>query len=205
MEAGSSPEVLKIRKYPNRRFYDASRSRHVTLDDLHQLVRAGNRIEVTDADRRDITNVVLTQILLEHDPPKLDLFPASLLHQAVQANQDMVRRFIDEYFSKAMDHFLNSRKQFDTFLAQSGLSPMQPTTPFDWARRFLQGFEKGGPNAPAQPSSPAAVHDVAVESLRGEVEKLRVELARLSAAPKPEKSPRTRPSRKTRPPRKGRR
>ena len=59
----------------------------------------------------DITNVVLTQIMLEHDPPKLDLFPPALLHQAIQSNQQMIRRFIDEYFAQAMDAFVASRRR----------------------------------------------------------------------------------------------
>ncbi len=51
---------LEIKKYPNRRFYDVTRSRHVTLNDLHELVQAGNEIVVTDtATGADITNIVL--------------------------------------------------------------------------------------------------------------------------------------------------
>src|SRR5206468_2997082 len=75
-------QVFEIKKYPNRRFYNVSRSRHETLNDLHELVQAGHQIHVIDSKTgHDITNVVLTQIILEHDPPKLDLFPAALLHQ----------------------------------------------------------------------------------------------------------------------------
>ena len=70
--------VFEIKKYPNRRFYDVTRSRHVTLNDLYELVQVGERILVTDSKTgADITNIVLTQIILEHDPPKLDLFPAA--------------------------------------------------------------------------------------------------------------------------------
>src|SRR6185295_15129139 len=115
--------VYDIKKYPNRRFYDATRRRHVTLNDLYELVRTGSRIVVTDSRTgHDITNIVLTQIILEHDPPKLDLFPPALLHQAIQANQQLVRRFIDEYFANAMNAFLNSSKQFDAFVRQAGLA-----------------------------------------------------------------------------------
>jgi polyhydroxyalkanoate synthesis repressor PhaR len=181
-------DPLRIRKYPNRRFYDATHSRHVTLDGLHKLVRAGHRIEVTDAEGRDITNVVLTQILLEHDPPKLDLFPAGLLHQALQANEEMVRRFIDEYFSKAMDLFIHSRKQFDAFLAQSGLSPMHPLTPFDWARKFLQGFGQRGSTVEAPrsqqtiaPQPPATE----MEALRAELDGLKRELSAIASKRRP--------------------
>ncbi|MBK8268099.1 MAG: hypothetical protein IPK83_07245 [Planctomycetes bacterium] len=136
----------EIKKYPNRRFYDVTRSRHVTLSDLHELVRVGNEIFVTDsATGNDITNVVLAQIILEHDPPKLDLFPASLLHQAIQANEQMVRKFIDQYFSRAMDAFVKSRQQFDEYLRRIGVSAMTPMAPFDWVRMLF-------PNPGAQPA-----------------------------------------------------
>lgn len=131
-------KVYEIKKYPNRRFYDVTRSRHVTLNELYDIVLGGDRIVVHDSKTgTDITNVVLTQIILEHDPPKLDLFPASLLHQAIQSNQQMVRRFIDQYFAQAVDAFARSRQQFDSFLSKSGFSPLSPTAPFDWVRMLI--------------------------------------------------------------------
>jgi polyhydroxyalkanoate synthesis repressor PhaR len=146
----------EIKKYPNRRFYDVSRSRHVTLSDLHELVRIGNEIFVTDsATGNDITNVVLAQIILEHDPPKLDLFPASLLHQAIQANEQMVRKFIDQYFSRAMDAFVKSRHQFDEYLKRIGVSAMTPMAPFDWVR-MLFPQQGGNPFMSPSMSSPGA-------------------------------------------------
>jgi len=183
--AGAEPAVLQIRKYPNRRFYDASRSRHVKLEELHELVRGGRRIQVTDPQGRDITNLVLTQILLEHDAPKLELFPVSLLHQALQTNQQVFGRFVDEYFARAMDAFLASKQQFDAFLAQAGLSPLTASTPFDWAQAVLRAF--GGlpssaltpPGVPARTSGPnaGAPHDDLAD-LRREVAELRAELSR---------------------------
>lgn len=148
MTQTSTPQRFEIKKYPNRRFYDVSRSRHVTLSDLHDLVRDGNEIHVTDsATGTDITNVVLAQIILEHDPPKLDLFPSSLLHQAIQANEQMMRKFIDQYFAGAMDAFVQSRKQFDDYLRRIGFSALTPTAPFDWVRMLFPngGFPVAGP------------------------------------------------------------
>ena len=204
MNPPDQPGVLRIKKYPNRRFYDATRSRHVTLEDLYRLVRAGREIAVTDAEGNDITNVVLTQIILEHDPPKLDLFPATLLHQAIQANQDMIRSFIDQYFSKAMDAFLVSRKQFETFLAQAGFNPLQQVSSFDWAKRFIGGLESPksagpppgpGPDAARPPETASAE---AVAALRGEVAALRAELDRMRGSVGPRALPRPREPRRRR-------
>ena len=39
---------LDVRKYPNRRYYDATHSRHMTLEELRSLIRDGYDITVTD-------------------------------------------------------------------------------------------------------------------------------------------------------------
>lgn len=150
-----------ITKYPNRRFYDAANRRHVTLGDLHDIVRAGHDIRVTDKTTgRDITNVVLTQIILEHDPPKMDLFPASLLHQAIQMNESMARRFIDQYLAQAMDAFTRSRQQFESLLRQAGLPAIpQVTPPMDWLRMIMPGMTPPtSKQSPSQPEDSDATH-----------------------------------------------
>lgn len=39
---------IRLRKYANRRYYDISRSRHVTLENIHRLVLEGCDVTVTD-------------------------------------------------------------------------------------------------------------------------------------------------------------
>lgn len=146
------PVRHEITKYPNRRFYDVTLSRHVTLSDLHELVADGNEIVVTDKTAgRDITNIVLTLIILEHDPPKMELFPSSLLHQAIQMNENVVRRFIDQYFAQALNAFSQSRQQFDSFLGRTGVNPSLPKAPMDWFRMFMPGASSNpGASSPGQ-------------------------------------------------------
>ncbi|HZV34316.1 MAG TPA: polyhydroxyalkanoate synthesis regulator DNA-binding domain-containing protein, partial [Verrucomicrobiae bacterium] len=56
-------KTLDIRKYPNRRYYDVTRSQHLTLEDIRELVREGHDIRVTDSKTSaDITPKVLAQI-----------------------------------------------------------------------------------------------------------------------------------------------
>lgn len=179
----------EIKKYPNRRFYDVTRSKHVTLTDLYELVRAGNEIVVTDsATGADISNVVLTQIILEHDPPKMDLFPASLLHQAIQANQQMVRKFVDEYFSQAVNAFAESRKQFDAFLKRSGFSPLSTTAPMDWVRMLFPGMNPPSRPPASQPEAAPPPQTDNMADLRQQMTELREELESLRKN-KPGKAP----------------
>ena len=60
---------IELRRYPNRRYYDSTRSQHLTLDDIYRLVRDGYSVTVSDSKSGDdITARVLTQLILEHDP-----------------------------------------------------------------------------------------------------------------------------------------
>src|SRR5690242_10711594 len=69
----SKSRRLEIKKYPNRRYYDATHSRHLTLEEIRALIQQGYDIQVVDArTSADITAQVLTQIILELDTGKVD-------------------------------------------------------------------------------------------------------------------------------------
>src|ERR1051325_8147841 len=100
MDANASAVPLQIRKYSTRRLCDSTRSRHLTADELYELVRDGHDVVVTDsASGADITHQVLTQMILERDPPKLEVFPTTLLHEIIRANQQMWRRFVEQWLA----------------------------------------------------------------------------------------------------------
>src|SRR5579872_4860512 len=98
MAENTEPQTkhLQIRKYPNRRYYDATRSRHLTLEDIRSLVRDGADIRVTDSKTSaDITAKVLAQIILELDAEKIDAFPVALLVRLIRVNDQLVKDFVD--------------------------------------------------------------------------------------------------------------
>ncbi len=202
-------QTYYVTKYPNRRLYDATSRRYVTLSDLYEFVRDGHEIVVSDKTTgRDITNIILTQIILEHDPPKMDLFPASLLHQAIQMNETMARSFIDQYLGKAMDAFARSRSQFDAFLKQSGI-PTIPSVaaPMDWMRMLMPGMARDTehahtPNEPSHRNRPSKsvaepAPDEEIESLKQQIAALGEQMAQLRETPTPgARSPRKKSARK---------
>ncbi len=120
--------TIAIKKYPNRRYYDSSQSRHVTLEQIHQLIRDGNEVSVTDSKTgEDITSRVLAQIILEMDSLKLSLFPSQMLHMLIQSNESIVHEFVEVYFSQAFDWFLSSRQMFESHFRKAvGLHTNQP-------------------------------------------------------------------------------
>ncbi|WP_428939801.1 polyhydroxyalkanoate synthesis regulator DNA-binding domain-containing protein [Fontivita pretiosa] len=101
------PKQLKINKYPNRRYYDTTRSRHVTLEQIYSLIRDGYEVQVTDSrTRQDITARVLTQILIDLDPQKLRVFPLAMLHRLLRSNPERVNDFIAKQLSQPLNAFL---------------------------------------------------------------------------------------------------
>ena len=73
-------DVIRIRKYPNRRLYDTSRSTHLTHDEVLAIVRRGQRVQISDSrTETDITNEVLLQILIAREPAIVAALPTAAL------------------------------------------------------------------------------------------------------------------------------
>jgi len=135
------PGRLDIRKYANRRFYDTTRSRHITQEEIHQFIRNGHEVRVTDARTgEDITVRVLAQIILDMDEPKLAVFPVELLHRLIQSNETLMRDFVEKYFNQALLLFLESRKKFEEQLRTATGLGIVPPQAIDWARMIGTPF-----------------------------------------------------------------
>ena len=175
---------VELRRYPNRRFYDCTRSQHLTLEDIYRLVRDGYRVTVTDSKtEEDITARILTQLILEHDPLKLAAFPAELLHQIIRSNESLLRDFVQKYFSQALTVFLKSQREFDQYLGQTmGLYGL-PSMGRGWADMMMGPFMRafmanGGEHAAADQTAPQSP-PIEEADLRRTVDDLRQELATL--------------------------
>src|ERR1700751_5335666 len=132
---------LEIKKYPNRRYYDATHSRHLTLDEIQTLIQQGYDLRVVDArTKADITAQVLTQIILELDTPKVDSLPVPLLVRLIRMNDQLVKDFIEKYFNQALNSFLGYQQQFEEQIRKThGLPSLFPSFAA-WTRAMLQPF-----------------------------------------------------------------
>ena len=66
-----SKKIITIKRYSNRKLYDMSRSKYITLAELGELVRRGENIEVIDNDTKaDLTEMTLTQVLMTQQKQK---------------------------------------------------------------------------------------------------------------------------------------
>jgi len=115
MEAGTAPEgnEILIKKYSNRRLYDTRQSKYITLEDLAALIRDGATVKVVDAKGgKDLTRVVLTQVILE-EQDRLDLFPVELLHHVIKTQGTMLQGPFATFLSMAMKQFLSTGEMWE--------------------------------------------------------------------------------------------
>jgi polyhydroxyalkanoate synthesis repressor PhaR len=121
MNSEMKPKRIIIKKYENRRLYDATRSQYVNLDEVAQLVRDGNEVQVLDAATgEDLTRLILTQIVAEHAKSPNSVFPLDVLRQMVvasgRATQESALKYIKaafEMYQSAVQAMAPGLKPFD--------------------------------------------------------------------------------------------
>jgi len=174
---------LEIKKYPNRRYYDATHSRHLTLEEIRSLVQQGYDITVIDAKTgSDITAQVLTQIILELETAKLDSFPVPLLVRLIRMNDQLTKDFIDKYFNQALKSFLDYQEQLEQQVRKThGLPALFPSVSA-WTKAMLTPFSStfggGAEGKPAEPPVPPSPQDQTSE-LREMIQNLQQQVAQL--------------------------
>lgn len=78
-----------IKRYGNRKLYDTSESRYITLDEIARLVRSNNDVKVIDNENGDdLTAITFAQIILEEEKRRSSLISLGLLRELVQHGED---------------------------------------------------------------------------------------------------------------------
>lgn len=88
--------IRVIKRYSNRKLYDMTDSRYITLDKIAEFVRAGQEIRVIDnQSQEDLTAIILSQILFEQEKRKRGGFlPISTLQSILQSGEEVFQKKI---------------------------------------------------------------------------------------------------------------
>ena len=82
-----------IKRYSNRKLYDTDKSSYVTLDEIAEMVRAGDDISIIDNKTgEDLTRVTLAQILFEEEKRDRRGLPLTTLRMIIQSPQELLTR-----------------------------------------------------------------------------------------------------------------
>lgn len=134
------PEQVIIKKYSNRRLYDTSHKKYVTLEEIANSIKEGNEIRVIDSQTdEDITKVVLMQVVLESEKNKEDMLPTSFLHMLIKYGNKIAQDFFENYFLIMFQPYLSLQEGMKKNLRwwqEIGLIPSGPKFPTGMGNPF---------------------------------------------------------------------
>ncbi|MBL4822019.1 MAG: polyhydroxyalkanoate synthesis repressor PhaR [Colwellia sp.] len=102
--------MIKIKRYPNRRLYDTSKSHYVNLDYIRELVIANEEFQIVDSKtNEDKTRSILIQIISEEETSdRQSLLTNTLLKRLIcfygHDNQDYLQEFLEQSLSAFIEH-----------------------------------------------------------------------------------------------------
>jgi polyhydroxyalkanoate synthesis repressor PhaR len=159
----SKPSVI-IKKYPDRRLYDASASRYVKLEDIARMIREGIDVQVLDARTgKDVTYVILTQIVVEDARERETALPLQLLRQLVRASDEATHDFLSWYLNSTLDVYQKAQESVRTRLSEA---KSVVSSPLEFMRNLVAGH-----------AWPPGAETTEVETLRRRVGELEARLA----------------------------
>jgi polyhydroxyalkanoate synthesis repressor PhaR len=123
-------EERLIKKYANRRLYDASQSRHITLDDIRSMVVAGQRVKVVeDKTNEDITRLILLQVIADQEQFGRPILSTPLLESLIRFYGNSLQSFLSAYLEKSVETFMHQQDVVQAQLARMvGSAPLSTMT-----------------------------------------------------------------------------
>jgi polyhydroxyalkanoate synthesis repressor PhaR len=101
----SSPDVVLIKRYANRKLYNTATSRYITLKGIAELIEAGEEVRVVDNETgEDITSVTLSQILVDTERSNRRV-PGTVLSDLIQRSGDVLYSALKRRVGDASEGF----------------------------------------------------------------------------------------------------
>jgi polyhydroxyalkanoate synthesis repressor PhaR len=203
---------LIIRKYKNRRLYDTERSRHVTRDELLELIRTGRDVQIEAAGSgEDVTAETILQMLLAEDGVARSVFTSEFVHFLVRTESGMLGRFFREVLPTAMRSFqvaaapmVDAQTMAREQMAQ--MAAAMPGFPNPWGATPFSAFMGQAPTTPPapEPESEPDATQAAFAALQQQMAALQAKLEAMEEGeePAPKKKPRKKKAAKKKSPRK---
>ncbi len=142
VHCGRMSQERLIKKYANRRLYDASQSRHITLDDIRSLIVKGERVRVVeDKTGTDITRHILLQVIAEQEQFGRPILSTTVLESIIRFYGNSMQGFLAAFLEKSIETFLHQQENL-----QQQISKIVSATPLatvaDLTRSNLEALAK---------------------------------------------------------------
>ena len=96
-------DVRIIKRYQNRKLYDTHQSCYVTLEEIAQIIRDGNEIQVIDnKSKNDITYITQIQLLFDQERKSTKDGNVNLLKRVIRSNEGTFTGYISSLENTAL-------------------------------------------------------------------------------------------------------
>jgi polyhydroxyalkanoate synthesis repressor PhaR len=167
---------IVIKKYENRRLYDATHSRYVNLDEVARAVQDGYDVQVLDASTgEDLTRLVMTQIITDSAKAPDSVFPLDILREMVVASGKASQESALNYMRVVADMYKDALRSLSHTM-----------TPFEIMQNMMIPPASGTQGEPAsagdsKPPEPKA--DAELQELKRRIQELEALVLRRGKAP----------------------
>jgi len=104
-------EPRVIRKYGNRRLYDTTAKRYVNLEEIAQIIREGDEVQVRDAKSgEDLTRDIFTQIIMEDSKRRNGGLPLEILRELVALSDKAKHEGLLPYLRTAFETYRRAQQ-----------------------------------------------------------------------------------------------
>jgi polyhydroxyalkanoate synthesis repressor PhaR len=130
-----------IKKYANRRLYDSTESRHVTLEDIRKMIVSGAKVKVVDdKSGEDLTRAVLLQVIAEQDQYGTPIVSTELLEAIIRFYGNPVQEMLTKYMEQSVGTLVRQQEAMRAEMTKALAGPMAPLAEF--ARQNMDQWSK---------------------------------------------------------------
>ena len=124
--------MITIKKYPNRRLYDTSKSQYINLEAIKQLVMSHQDFQVVDSKTEEnLTKSILLQIITEQESNEgQSLLTQTVLKQLIRFYGSDLQLFMSQYLEQSVATFLERQDAMQNVM-QELLDKASPLTVFN--------------------------------------------------------------------------
>jgi polyhydroxyalkanoate synthesis repressor PhaR len=148
-----------IKKYANRRLYDSTESRHVTIEDIRKMIVSGAKVKVVDdKSGEDLTRAVLLQVIAEQDQYGTPVLSTELLEAIIRFYGNPVQEMLTKYMEQSVGTLVRQQETMRAEMSKALAGPMAPLAEFarqnmdQWSKiqaSMLSAFAGAKPEPPA--------------------------------------------------------
>src|SRR5438876_846807 len=100
-----------VKRYANRKLYDTQRSRYVTLEQIADMIRAGEDVKIVDnTSKEDLTSVTLAQIIFEEEKKQKSFLPLAAMRNIIQSGGESLQELASQAGARVRSVFRRGDK-----------------------------------------------------------------------------------------------